>query len=73
MFDKRAGSVSKLSVGSLALVPDRPYPVIETVIGLGPVRMPARWENVEIWSGRSSPAPGYLETWGRKAVLFLSP
>lgn len=47
---KGAGFVSKLPVGSLFLVPDRPYKVIETVIGLGPVRMPSRLENLEIWS-----------------------
>lgn len=42
------GSVSKLPVGSSFLVPDRPSRVIETVIGLGTVRL----ENLGIWSSQ---------------------
>lgn len=34
--------MSKLPVGSLVLVPDRPYPVIETVVGLGPVSIASK-------------------------------
>lgn len=44
--------MSKLPVGSSALVPDRPSRVIETVIGLGTVRMPSRLENLGIWSSQ---------------------
>lgn len=64
--------MSKLPVGSLVLMVDGPYQVIE-IMTLGPVRPPVRWEDLEIWSSRSPsfslPAPGQLETWGRKGVV----
>lgn len=74
---KGVGSVSKLPVGSLFLVPDRPYQVIETVIGLGPVRMPSGSENLEIWSSKQALFPLLRQaSWkpgGRKDVLFPIP
>lgn len=68
---KGVGSVSKLPVGSLVLVVDGPYQVIE-IMGLGPVRPLVRWEDLEIWSSRSSSFSLPQASWkpGGGRVLF---